>query len=1481
MEAARGFALMVMIVLSLSLMVSRVTYAIDMLPINIQNVKATMVDDELKVLTLEIPYQKPHFFLMRCMVKVRIKPVSPDSKPREVVQKRFLWKMKGMIELEVPLDKPDHDWPNSEIMIEQSYSKSRTTATDWFPLAAVIQQVHLQVLAPSKWYYGYEHSVRVIARNSRTGELLTHGSVRASLRHTISQKQQDLFLEKLNNHGSCQPSFDIDNFEPGEYTLTVRVSSDRNFAQIQMGVSLIRKHALVLDCPTSRLISGDRVPIRAYVRTEPASEPLEGCHVTFRVNSPTRKMIDSQSIMTDSTGEAVYWFEYVTGMDPGAYIVSVETPLVQTRHILMAVEREAVLNRLLITTEQIKYCLDDTIRYKVTALFGPHAKPQANVGLHIRLISPFRLAKVYESQWGKTNNQGEYSGLIDLQSLFGNRTLDQIPLKLQIHVTAETKTVGLKASGQTSIELYPDPYRAELVPELPVLVPKVANDFNMALKRLNETYLAGTIMLEGTFEGSPRTVELSDRGPVPLTLVPTGLPFEVAITGQFEQEYSSQVSFDAENIAVETLLIKPIKELEGDQPETLAILSPEQDGFVFIDLIVDDQLMRSLTLRLVNGEARYPLDQIDPAIIEQKPVIVSAYQYTGSLTAKTPLLTGHLYIQSDRLATEPSWSWELGNDVFNAWEEPQVKLSWHGRDREKPLAMWLDYFMPLGAQDPSSGPLTSAETAFGLSKACLVPPELDPTVGFHRTGDDPTGMWRRIQQGQVERKCAYIWQRLPLSLKGNDHLTTETILEQKLLKPDELKDPWGRSLMIDFPGQPCHSLGQDGQDRTGDELYASGSWSLQKTVDADDIQPGKAGLAVTVFDHLSFPAHSVSVRIESEDGSTLSLPQAKHEASFYGNDLMPAEYRITVHGPSYPLMSLENVSLVKGKLSYVRIALPDRNTVSAGNVSEIALDQDDFSSEPGDTAFRTDQNNTDLLFLHSEKRDLAHLEYDSFILSLPDQGEQFAYRGLPVGEGSVYGSRWEMVNILRDFDLDFPKHIKAELEGTVTTELTLTNRTSTNMNLTVSIKAAHWYSTVGKRVQKSQLRPGKSKVFQFKLKPRLRGDQELHYRISTGKAILARTQSWSIAGKSLDHAACGWVLFQPGQAVPLPADHQGTSLSHLVFRFYREKKSFITDFADWVSSPKGNVHDDETIMPCLLRLNCLLTLVSRDEPWDGSSEKGPDDRDKIVTELRKLYQRLLFFQTGRGGYAYTREGLLDPVLSALVLRTLDQVSHLITIDQKSYRNTRFWLLSTQNEEGIWMTEPMENALIVWSLASAKTGIENINRTLRYYASQSRSELGFLAEIVLSQTARLIDSHDFPSTILDQALDLDGFSDLDRLWLSARLDRNIPSPEQASQLIDYLQALPSHRDLNAYCELFDYLVRHFEALHLSAVPTDLIIDTQGKQTKYTLKSEEIHDMAEVLVSIPHEILEAKAASDHVLFSLSSVGPVLACYCFQSD
>lgn len=694
-------------------------------------------------------------------------------------------------------------------------------------LIDVLPSIETRLVAYREWLAGSRAAARVVVLNHATAEPVPNARVRVRLKNETAEHV--VFEGATNLEGTIEARFDVPTEMAGPADLIVYVDApELGTDMITESVQLVRKTKILLTSDKPLYQPGQIIHTRALSLDTGTGKPVASQDMVFEIMDAKGNKVFKKITATDAYGVAFADFQLATEVNLGAYIVRALLGEVQVEKTVTVDRYVLPKFKVGVTTDRAYYLPGETLKGEVQAdyFFG---KPVAG-GKVTATLSKFEVEFTeFATVEGRLDDGGHWTFETKLPDYFAGTPIEQGQASVRIEAVV-VDTADHREEKVVMKSVAAAPLIIHAAPESGAIQPNIEN-------RL--------YVLVAYPDGAPSdgaTVELEQRGGVAAQTAVTDAVgvAEFTVTGQRDTanvlirardkqghtaEHETVLGVAA---ATEALLLRPEKVLYN-VGETLRaeVFASKQAGTVYFDLVRDSQTMMTRTAELTAGRATLDLD-LDATL--SGSVVLHAYVFTPG----TDLLRDARY-----LYINPADALNLGialdAETYKPGEKATIRFAVTNKDGQPAAAA-------LGVSIVDESVFALQEIHPGLEKVYFTLEQeiMKPRFEIHGyTLDDiiiEPVLWKPEQHqaarvllasapeppappiaqntfvqkseaadtalvARYQRDLQHVQQAVNRLLESGDRLPKDVIktaLRKRLLRDNELLDPWGTPYEFDF-----------------------------------------------------------------------------------------------------------------------------------------------------------------------------------------------------------------------------------------------------------------------------------------------------------------------------------------------------------------------------------------------------------------------------------------------------------------------------------------------------------------------------------------------------------------------------------------------------------------------------------------------------------------------------------------------------------
>lgn len=732
-------------------------------------------------------------------------------------------------------------------------------------LFEAVPQLETRLIGYLDLIAGSRATVRLVSLNHATGEPVAGAGVQ--IRLAVNNNESILYTGKTNSNGSIDAQFDVPETNSSA-ELRVRVTADGlGEDTIVQPVGIKRKTKILLTTDKPLYQPGQMIRMRALSMRAGDLLPEKEKPLIFEVMDPKGNKVFKKKVDTDRFGVASAEFSLASEVNLGAYIVRAtledntsEKQVTVDRYVLPKFKIQA-------KTDRDYYLPGETLKGEIQAdyFFG---KPVS--GGKVRVVaSKFEINfEKFGEVEGVLDPNGHWTFELPLPTYFAGTPIEQGNASIRLEVEV-VDTADHREEKVIMKPVAPAPLNVFAVPEGGVLMSHLENRVYVLVSYPDGTPAAGATVrtsLAG-LNSQDGSVTTDDLGIATLRVSPEDNSGEISAAFHVSDKKGNAVNKSVPlsvKAATENIILRTDKALytAGDRLHAEAITTRTK-GTVYFDLVREGQTVLTRTADIAAGKATLDLD-LDGTLAGS--VMLHAYTFTPAtdLVRDTRLLYVNpadaigIQVQLDQETYKPGEKAQIrfatvdrggspipaalgitivDESVFALQEiHPGLEKVYFTLEQEimKPRFEIHGYELTELVRLPDDRPIPLkavwSEQQQQAARVLLAsaPPPTDPPVRLN-TFEQKTNAAKEAAQKKFQKDWEHISKAVSQLLEKNAGKPIEDIkqelLRQKLLRPNDLIDPWDNPYEFDFTKTVSWggyfvmtSWGPDGKKGTADDL---------------------------------------------------------------------------------------------------------------------------------------------------------------------------------------------------------------------------------------------------------------------------------------------------------------------------------------------------------------------------------------------------------------------------------------------------------------------------------------------------------------------------------------------------------------------------------------------------------------------------------------------------------------------------------------
>lgn len=1157
--------------------------------------------------------------------------------------------------MDIPVPLPEARVP--ECFLEYRFQAIGGEERSAMRVIDALPQLETRLVASRDFLAGSQASLRIVALDHATQRPVAGAQVEVRLKNETVERT--VLTATTDAKGTIEQRFDVPTDMTGPAELAARVTAPGlGEDTVSQPVTVQRKTKVLLTTDKPLYQPGQLIHLRALSLDMAAGRPVAERDVVFEVMDAKGNKVFKKTQQTDAFGVASADFQLATEVNLGPYIVRVlldetttEKQVTVDRYVLPKFEVK-------ITTDRDYYLPGDTLRGEVQAdyFFG---KPVAGGKVTVT-ASKFEIEFAeFATIEGTLDANGHWAFETKLPDYFAGIPLEQGQASVRLEgVVVDTadhreEKVVMKSVAAAALAIH-------AVPEGGKLRPNLENRVYLLVAYPDGTpaqAAAVTVLVPGVSQ--PLKVQTDTVGAAEFSIMPADAnPTMVMVQARDREGRTAEQSVTLEvEGGAENLLLRPEQALYNVGDTLRAeVFATKPAGTVYFDLIRDGQTMMTRTADLENGRATLELD-LD-AILSGS-VILQAYTFTPG----TDLLRDarRLYVNpADALRIAVA----LDAETYKPGDEAKLQFSVTDRGGNGAAAA-------LGISIVDESVFALQEIHPGLEKIYFTLEQeiMKPRFEIHGFDIDTLikepAAWRPEQQQaarvllasapdlpappiqvntfrekeaaanraiaeRIHRDVEHIEKAVAKLLDEEGEPPKDVLkalLRKRLLRENELLDPWGRRYEFDFSNLQewggtfsVLSYGPDGLKGTDDDIGPDTPWA-RTVVWHDRNGAGGFGGGADMF--------------------------------FMGEP--PVERRMKMFAAMPPA-----AAPVMAQLDGVAVGDMLAETMPAA---------------PGAAPVRVREYFPETLLF--EPALITNAQGRAVLpLTLADSITTWRMTAMANAANGALGSMDTPIRVFQDFFVDIDLPVALTQHDRVSIPVVLYNYLDTAQDIRIVFEAAPWFTLDGPPEQTINLGPGEVVSRYFPIEVVELGKHKLTVYAYGAKLSDAIRREIEVLpdGEKQEVTFSDRLDGNVTQTIAIPADAV-PGASKILVRIYPGVFTQIVDGLDsMLQMPFGCFEQtSSTTYP-----NILIVQYMK-----ATEQINPEIQMKAEGFINAGYQRLLSYEVQGGGFSWFGDAPANKVLTAWGVKEFYDMAQVHEVDPNVIARTRDWLFAQQQGDGSW------------------------------------------------------------------------------------------------------------------------------------------------------------------------------------------------------
>ncbi|HNT88114.1 MAG TPA: MG2 domain-containing protein, partial [Candidatus Hydrogenedentes bacterium] len=787
-------------------------------------------------------------------------------------------------------------------------------------LIDVLPQLETRLIASRDFLAGSRASVRIVAVNHATGRPAANARVELHLKNDAGERK--LLTATTDAQGTLEERFEVPGDMQGRAELIARVAAPGlGEDAITQAVTIQRKTKILLTTDKPLYQPGQTIHLRALSLDMAVGRPVADRDLVFEVMDAKGNKVFKKPVQTDAYGIGFADFQLATEVNLGPYIVrallddvTTEKQVTVDRYVLPKFEVK-------VSTDRAYYLPGDTLKGEVQAdyFFG---KPVARGKVTVT-ASKFEIEFTdFATLEGMLDENGHWTFETKIPTYFAGTPIEQgqasVRLEAVVVDTADHREekVVMKSVAAAALNIH-------AVPEGGALRPNLENRVYLLVTYPDGSPAQGAaVTVHAPGAAAPVNLQTDAVGTAMFTVTPRDAHkamTPVQVRDREGRAADHTFTFDVAR-GVDSLLLRTDQALYNVGDTLRAdVFATKPSGTVYFDLIRDGQTMMTRAADLDAGRATLELD-LDATL--SGSVVLQAYTFTPGTDllrdarrvyvnpADALRIAVALDAETYRPGQEATLQFTVTDDagrgaaaalgisivdesVFALQEiHPGLEKIYFTLEREimKPRYEIHGFELDTLIKEPAAWrPEQQQAARVLLASAPDLPP---PPVRVNTFAEKEAAANRAIAE-RIRKDVEHIQKAVTKLIddeKGAPKDILKTLLRKRLVRENELLDPWGNRYEFDFSGVQewgghftMLSYGPDGVKGTADDIGPETAWG-RELLDLNGVGRGGADLMVgrpmavrqmKMFAAEPIPAPMMAETAAALDGAdALGIPEA-------------------------------------------------------------------------------------------------------------------------------------------------------------------------------------------------------------------------------------------------------------------------------------------------------------------------------------------------------------------------------------------------------------------------------------------------------------------------------------------------------------------------------------------------------------------------------------------------------------------------------
>ncbi len=472
--------------------------------------------------------------------------------------------------------------------------------------------------AQEQFLAGSPASFRVVLLTKSSGKPIKDGSVTLELQSSDGKERTVLFSQKTGKNGTVEPQVTIPEMPEGKYSLLVRTKSFYGSDLIKRPVTVTRRYRMLLSTDKPIYQPGQVIHMRTLALENGKTETPEKGDVLIEVLDPKGNKVYKKVVPVGSFGVSAADFTLAREINLGDYHLKATIGSDETERVVQVKRYALPKFRVTFNPSRRTYLPSEMVTGTVQAEYFFGKKVQnARVSLDLFTfdVAFHKIAHIE----GKTDEHGVYNFSLNLPSYFTGQPLEKGKGVIKCDVAVidraghEEKVTDTLTVAESIEEDQSSRTASKGKGKIPIVIDCIPERKTL-LSGVENRIFAVTSLPGGNPVSCEVKLTLPDRvlagdsdefGVAEFIFTPADSTVNITLDARKGEEYYglSHISLSASSAKGDVLLRTDRSLYQTGETSKITVLSADQRGCVYVDIIRDGQTLVTRSIELQDGRA--------------------------------------------------------------------------------------------------------------------------------------------------------------------------------------------------------------------------------------------------------------------------------------------------------------------------------------------------------------------------------------------------------------------------------------------------------------------------------------------------------------------------------------------------------------------------------------------------------------------------------------------------------------------------------------------------------------------------------------------------------------------------------------------------------------------------------------------------------------------------------------------------------------